>query len=214
MKVRTLDELLRIMDEDRIWRLREISLLRSQFVGSKQPEALRGALRRSFIPLAYAHWEGYVKKIGQSYLDYVAIQRLKLGELSPNFQSLYLSIEFHSDLNQMKRHSLQSVLSKMKESINDRVHIRSKGVISTQGNLNSDTLTDICLNIGVDVGAFKFHVSFIDKILIARRNAIAHGQADLVDDKMADEVHQKVIECIDIYKGLAVDSATNRRYRV
>lgn len=214
MKIRTLDELLRVMDEDRIWRIREITLLRSQFVDSKHSDAIKGALRRSFIPLAYAHWEGYVKKVGQSYLDYVAVQKLKLGELSPNFQSLYFSIECHSDLSQMKRHSLQGVLSRMKSSMNDRVYIRSKGVISTQGNLNSDALTDICLNLGIDVGAFKFHVSFIDKILVARRNAIAHGQADLVDDRMAEDIRQKVVECIDIYKGLAVDSATNRRYRV
>lgn len=213
MKIRTIDQVIRIMDDDRVWRIREISMLRSQFSRAEAGDVLRGVLRRSFIPIAYAHWEGYVKRVGQSYLEYVATQRLKLSELSPCFQSLYLTLEFQSDIKRSRRHSLQGVLSKISKGQNDRVHIRTKDVISTQGNLNSDVLSDVCMNLGFDLAVFDDHLAFIDKILLARRNAVAHGDAVLVDDKMADEVHRRVVNCIDLFKGLASDSLLNKRFK-
>lgn len=206
MKIRTLDQLLHVSGSDRVWRIKEITFLKSSCISSDHPEQKRAALRRAFVPIAYAHWEGYVKKVGQAYLDYVACKKLKLRELKPCFQSIYFSIENTKDLSKSKRHSLQGILNRISTGGDTRIHIKTKDVISTQGNLNSEVLEDICLNLGLSISDFDALIPFIDKILIGKRNGIAHGESSNISEENIIDIAQKVIQCIDIFQN-AIDNA-------
>mgnify|MGYP001145427241 CR=1 FL=1 len=213
MKIRTLDQLLGFIEDERVWRIREISMLKGNCVKPELSERQREVQRRAFIPLAYAHWEGFAKGVGQAYLDHVAAQQLKLSELSPCFQSVYFSIENEGDLRRHKRHNMLNILDRLHNHGSDRVHIRTKDVISTQGNLNSDALFDICTNLGVSFEAFSDSLSFIDKILLGKRNRIAHGEHIFVSDENIDEISSKVVTCIDCFRNEIENAATTEAFR-
>ncbi|MFC3119433.1 MAE_28990/MAE_18760 family HEPN-like nuclease [Jhaorihella thermophila] len=89
MKVRTVDQLLDRISSERVWRIREIAALRSQCFSTSVSVDAQRAVRRSFLPIAYAHWEGFVKKSSHYYLEFVSMQGLKLCELNWPFVSLF-----------------------------------------------------------------------------------------------------------------------------
>lgn len=213
MKIRTLDELLDKVAEERVWRIREVTMLKAACLNPSLREREREVQRRAFIPLAYAHWEGFVKGTGQSYLDFVAGQRLTLSELTPCFQSVYFSVALANELRAEKRHKVLGVLSQLTEKANSRVHIKTKGVISTQDNLNSDALKDVCMNLGLEFNKFKSHVSFIDRILLARRNSIAHGEHIYISEDNIDDVSSNVIACIDVFRTEIENAAVTHGYK-
>lgn len=213
MKVRTLDQLLEFSDRERVWRIREIVVLRGACVDRALSDRQREVQRRAFIPLAYAHWEGFAKSVGQAYLDYVASQRLTLAELAPCFQSIYFSIENGKDLRSGKRHNLLAVLDSLVNRSDHRVHLKTKNVVSTQDNLNSEALHDVCRNLGFDYDAFSDVVPFLDKVLLGKRNSIAHGESLFVSDDNIDEIAKRVVDCIDRFKTQVENSATTKAFR-
>ncbi|MFT9382606.1 MAE_28990/MAE_18760 family HEPN-like nuclease [Gluconobacter sp. P5B12] len=213
MKIRSLDELLQRNAEERVWRIREITFLKRNCVDPKIGRREKEVQRRALIPLAYAHWEGFVKNTGQNYLDFVATQKLCLGDLTPPFQSIYFSVELAGELRKEKRHRVLDLLEMLQSHSGKRVHIKTKGVVSTQDNLNSDALKDICMNLGLDYFKFYDHIGFIDKILLAKRNSIAHGENIFIAEENVNEVCTKVIACIDIFRNLVENAATSYAYK-
>ncbi|MDZ5648000.1 MAE_28990/MAE_18760 family HEPN-like nuclease [Nitrospirillum sp. BR 11828] len=212
MKMQKIDDLLNITMSDRIWRIKEITFLKSACAEDNQTKQRLSILRRAFIPIAYAHWEGYAKKIGQSYLEYVASQNLKLYELSTCFQSMHFSNENYNDLQRLKRHSLQGIIHKITNEGEEVINLKTKGVITAQGNLNSDALKDICLNLGIDFSIFNSKATFIDKILIGKRNGIAHGEGWSISYEEVESISDNVINCIDIFKESIERAATSAEY--
>ena len=210
MKVRSEDELLRLSDDERVWRIKELTVIRGECVSG--PETKRAALRRAAVPIAYAHWEGFVKKVGQSYLEYVATRKLTLAELSICFQSLYFSVENAGDLRKTKRHLLVPILRRLKDNGGDKVHIKTRDAVSTQSNLNSEVLEDICVNLGLNFSSFSQQTAFIDKILLGRRNSIAHGESLPLSEVDLDDLVHNVVSCIDIFKNEVENAAVTKAY--
>lgn len=213
MKIRSQDELLRFIEQERLWRIREIVELKKACVAPGVSAPLRAAQRRAFLPLAYAHWEGFTKKVGQAYLDYVATQRLKLSELAPCFQSIYLSIEIANGLRPTNRQSSRLIIDHLEAHRDSKIHLKSQGVISTRDNLNSKVLSEICENLGFDSSDFSEFVPFIDKILLGKRNSIAHGDNIQVEESLIDMISEKVVECIDIFREKFENSAQEAAFR-
>ena len=61
-------------------------------------------------------------------------------------------------------------------------------LIDTKSNLNADAIKDICLVCGVDGAHFEDRRSFIDIIVLKRRNAIAHGQQEYISEADIDDL--------------------------
>jgi hypothetical protein len=176
MRIRTIDQLLDKVSNERVWRIREISTLRSQCFAPGLSGHTAKALRRSFIPIAYAHWEGFTKKTAHYYLEFVAMQGLKLGELNSAFVSLYLWKECATSLARGKAFSLVDVCDALLRRSDQQVRIQYKDVISTNSNLDSKALSDICSTLGLPFRHFETKALFIDAKLVGKRNHIAHGE--------------------------------------
>ncbi len=213
MRISTVDQFLDKVSAERIWRIREISLLRSQCFAQDLSEPVAKAMRRSFIPIAYAHWEGFVKKTANYYLEFVAMQGLRLCDLNSSFMSLYLWKECASSLSRGKASSLVDVCDVLLARGTHRVRIHYKDVISTNSNLDSKTLLDICSTLGLSFEIFKTKTLFIDAVLVGKRNQIAHGESQDIGKADLENIKIEVIALIDRFRNEVENAVTSSAFK-
>jgi hypothetical protein len=213
MKIRTIDQFLDKVSTERIWRIREISALRAQCYTPNLPEHAAKALRRSFVPIAYAHWEGFVKKTAHYYLELVAMQGLQLGELNSSFMSLYLWKEYGASISRGKPSSLVDICNTLITKDTKQVRIHYKDVISTNSNLDSKTLSDICSTLGLSFTLFETKSLFIDATLVGQRNHIAHGEHQEILQKDMEKIKDEVVVLIDIFRNEIENAATSSAFK-
>jgi hypothetical protein len=70
--------------EDRTWRFKEITDLRSTIEHTKD-DTQRRVLLRSLVAICYAHWEGYVKNSADKYMKFIVMHKFNLSNLQPQF---------------------------------------------------------------------------------------------------------------------------------
>lgn len=213
MKIRTVDQFLDKVSAERVWRIREISSLRAQCYAQDLPEHAAKALRRSFVPIAYAHWEGFVKKVSHYYLELVAMQGLRLEELNSAFMSLYLWRECASSLSRGKAASLVEVCDALLMRGAQQVRLHYKDVISTNSNLDSRTLFDICSTLGLSFTAFETKALFIDARLVGQRNRVAHGENQEILKADIEEMKDEVVLLIDIFRAEIEKAASSSAFK-
>lgn len=213
MKIRTIDQLLDRIADDHVWRILEISALRSQCLANFKTIQVQDALRRAFLPMAYAHWEGFVKKTSHYYLEFVAMQRLNLSELSFPFASMYLLQEQRRNVQSGKSFALVEVCDILVNRANSRVNLEYKNVISTNSNLDSKVLDSTCRSLGLDYSDFKPKELFIKNLLSARNN-IAHGEGRQIDKKEIDETKNEIIWLIDRFRKKIENAAAESEYKI
>jgi len=85
----TYDQLINLISEDYAWRRKELKIINDYVPQTPSPK--QSASLRFSVPILYAHWEGFVKKSTEIYLEYVAKKYLKHSELKPQFVALSLS---------------------------------------------------------------------------------------------------------------------------
>lgn len=90
MKIYRFEDLMTFVEEENVWRVREISNYKATFSG--QPNRFKAVQARAGIPLAYAHWEGYAKNCATAYLQYVSARRKPLKALGTGFWLGALSV--------------------------------------------------------------------------------------------------------------------------
>ena len=178
--------------DDRNWRIKEISDLKSAI--QRGDAGTQRVLLRALITICYAHWEGYVRFTARKYLEHIALRKFQYSQLGPQFFKNYflprLSIVSGSKLSVADRCALvEDVLT----SHDKRFSRVNDDLINTKSNLNFDVFADICLVCGVPTDQFKKKSTFIDVILLKRRNAIAHGEETLVELADLDELTNETI---------------------
>lgn len=194
-KPRTEGEFSQQIIEDRNWRIREISDLKAAV--NNADSNLRRVLLRALVTICYAHWEGYVRFAARKYMEHISLRKFQYIELDRQFYRNYFLPRL-------------AALSVTKSSITDRCHLIDEilgasenrysrvndDLINTKSNLNSDVLRDICLICGVPPLSFDDKETFIDVVLLKRRNAIAHGEETLIDFKELEFVTSETIGLI------------------
>lgn len=213
MKIRTVDQLLDKVSAERLWRIREISSLRTQCYAPHLPAHAAKALRRSFVPIAYAHWEGFVKKVAHYYLELVAMQRLPLGELNSSFKSLYLWREYGTSLSRGKPFSLVEVCNALTTQDATKVRIHYRDIVSTNSNLDSKTLLEICTTLGLSFSPFETKALFIDAKLVGSRNHIAHGEDQEISQEDMESIKNEVVGLIDVFRNEVENAATLQAFK-
>jgi hypothetical protein len=160
------------------WRLKELSDLKLVADGTDLVK-VRGR-RRSLVVMCYAHWEGHAKYCADRFIDYVTLRRLRFREVSDHFYQIRFANEIANG-EVLGLRAKMFLIEKILNSHNDRLSKVPDGLINTRANLNSDVLADICLVCGIDFEIFAPQRDFLDKLLLKRRNEVAHGEAAFVD---------------------------------
>jgi hypothetical protein len=176
-----------LISADRSWRLKEISDLKTAVI--RADVNLRRVLLRALITICYAHWEGHVRFAARKYLEHVALRKFQYKDLDRQFLRNYFLPRLAA--LSTSRTSMAERCALVDEVLNssDRRFSRvNEDLVSTKANLSFDVFTDICLVCSVPTSIFADKATFIDFILLRRRNAIAHGEDTFVEMEDLDEL--------------------------
>ncbi|MFS2197405.1 MAE_28990/MAE_18760 family HEPN-like nuclease [Pseudomonas sp. Pseusp3] len=178
--------------EDRNWRIKEISDLKAAI--RRGDEGLRRVLLRALVAICYAHWEGYIRFSAKKYLEHIALRRFQYGDLNRQFFRNYFLPRLAA-LSTTKANIADrcDLVDEILNSADVRFSRVNDDLINTKANLNFEVLTDICLVCGVPAEIFAEKSTFIDVVLLKRRNAIAHGENTLVELNDLDEITNDTI---------------------
>ncbi|PWB94215.1 MAE_28990/MAE_18760 family HEPN-like nuclease [Methylosinus sporium] len=178
--------------EDRSWRLRELSDLKTAII--RADDNLRRVLLRAMITICYAHWEGYVRFAARKYLEHVALRKLQYGDLDRQFLRNYFLPRLAALSTSKKSITERCALVDEILSSSDRRFSRvNDDLINTKANLNFDVFTDICLVCCVPTESFAEKATFLDLILLKRRNEIAHGEETFGAIEDLDELTNETV---------------------
>ena len=155
--------------------------------------------------LSYAHWEGFVKRSAEHYIEFVSNRRLRYEELSDCFVLIGARRRLNEMTSDGKVAAAIGAVNFFRNDLTERAYLKLPGHVKTRSNLNSEVFENIALTIGANVTEFGTRYNQIDEGLLARRNRIAHGEyldletehcRDLVDDvilllrKFKDEIER------------------------
>lgn len=173
--------------EDRNWRIKEISDLKSAI--RRGDRGAQRVLLRALVTICYAHWEGYVRFAAKKYLEHVALRKFPYSQLGPQFFKNYFLPRLASTAGGKSSITERCTLVEEILTSSDRRFSRvNEDLINTKANLSFEVFSDICVVCGVSTEPFLHRATFIDVVLLKRRNAIAHGEETLVAIDDLDEV--------------------------
>ena len=212
---KTLDQLISNLDDDFVWRIKELSIIKGKVPNSRvniSRNDEQDALIRAGITLLYAHWEGFVKFAADNYLNFVSLRKLKHSELQACFLALCLKKKIN-ELESNKFELQKAAVIFLLDELENRASIPCEGIIQTKSNLRFHVFRDICILIGIDFKKYDLKQKAIDTLLCDRRNNIAHGKYLIVDYDGYLEIYNIIIEIMRNIKEDIVEAATMQKYK-
>jgi hypothetical protein len=207
---RTLGQFQDALDREMGWRVKEIGVFN---VASRQTGSGRKSFIRAGVALTYAHWEGFIKKSSETYVNYVGSKKLSNRDLKSCFAVLGLKGRLNaisgSNKSSLNIGAYEFILSEL-----DSVSKLDSGFsINTESNLSSKVFCNIATSLDIDISAYDTKFNFIDKSLVDRRNAIAHGEyMDLTGPEFGALV-EEVLSLMRQYKTDLQNAASLETYR-
>lgn len=189
----TKEELVERIDEELSWRKKELEVFKLTIPtdnSSRQKVLLRCA-----IPIIYAHWEGFVKKSCELYLEYVSSKNEVLKNLKPQFVAIALRQSIQAqEINKIEERTkaVEFIINNLDVSAN----VPTKNVIKTKSNLKFDVFKDICQILCINLDAFSKKDALIDE-LVDTRNTIAHGNYLKINYKMFCDFYNDTITLLE-----------------
>ena len=207
----TEEDLSNIFDEDLIWRRKELSDLKAAVNASDAAAKL--ALLRAIIAMSYAHWEGYVRTCATRYFEHLAMRRRPYVQLE---RQVYVNTFLvRLDALHQSRTSLQArckLVNNILDGTAGTFNYVHPSLIDTKSNLNTDTILEICCICAVDGAHFESQRTFIDQFVLKRRNAIAHGQFEIVALNEMDNFVANVLSLMDHFRTLLENKVYLKQY--
>ena len=211
MTIRSLDQLVRALDEDLAWRKRELTTLK--FMLRTPRDHQRYLLLRAAICLLYAHWEGFVRAAATSYVSFVATRGLRYRNLTPNFVALGLRPEIQR-AGQSNSPTIHTELTtRLMSDLSERAAIDWQLSVNTRSNLNADTLKEILVLLGLEGQDYLLKGPLLDRRLIANRNRVAHGTRIDIEPEDYDSLHTEVIELVERFRTDIENAAATEKFR-
>jgi RiboL-PSP-HEPN len=85
-------------------------------------------------------------------------------------------------------------------------------LVDTRSNLSADVIKDICVICGVDGGHFEDKRIFIDRMILKRRNAIAHGRQEFIEESEIDGLIADALGLMDHFRSLLENKVYTKSY--
>lgn len=200
------------LSQDRSWRLREISDIKSAI--RRADTGLQTVLLRALVTICYAHWEGSVRFSARKYLEHVSLRKFQFRELDRQFLRNYFLPRLAS-LSTSRAGVAErcDLVDEILDASNQRFSRVNEDLISTRSNLNFDVFRDICLVCGVPIEQFSDKATFVDIVLLKRRNEIAHDEETFIDVTDLDEVANDTVALMRAFGDALENRVYMRDYR-
>ncbi len=206
----TFDGLTNKLDEELGWRRKELLLIKNKIPTDKNP--LQAVLLRSAIPFLYAHWEGFIKVVLSSYLQYVSNKHLKHNELKYPFVALSLQNKIGQlDINNII--SKTTIIESLFAEYTKKSNIPKKNIINTKSNLNFGVFQEILMILNLEDSYFDGKENLIDD-LVDMRNHIAHGEYLKIDLTTYMEFHDEIVALFEYIKTKIENCALEEKYKI
>ncbi len=207
----TEDDLSSIFDTDLIWRRKELSDLKAAIKTADRPS--RPVLLRAIIAMSYAHWEGYVRTCTNRYFEHLTLRKKPFVELE---RQIYVnSILGRLDALRHGRVSLEArckLINDILDGGDGRFSYLNPDLVDTRSNLNTDVIKDICIICGVDSNHFEQNRTFLDVLVLKRRNAIAHGQQEYIQADEIDDLVANILGLMGFFRTLLENKVYTKSY--
>ncbi len=210
-KIYTDDAFEEIVTQDFVWRLKEISSLKTAIRKSSSNE--QTALLRAFVALLYAHWEGHVKFCATSYFEFLTLKKLRFSQLRGQMYRNYFMAKL--DALSLQKSSLAqkcSLIDEILTSANDRFSRINPRLVDTGSNLKFEILMNICQICDVDRALFADDEDFLDRVVLKRRNSIAHGEEIYIGLDELDPVSEKALELMRKFRDALQNKVALREF--
>lgn len=210
MPANTPEDLLDELQSDLAWRKVELSQLWRTLRTAKLDARL--AMLRAYWLLSYAHWEGFIMKSSEKYIRYVARRRLKYSELYDGL-ALAEQSELIKNIKKLSGDiSDKTAALSWISGFGDKRFALKTTEIQTRSNLNYDVLQDIKFITNVDLTS-SVDKLYLDSILLARRNKIAHGEQLVIDISDAEDLKDYLLVWLDSSVTQFTNAAISKHYR-
>lgn len=207
-KIRSKDQVCESIDNNFNSRRSEIRDMIS-IVRRYEKKSSKIVLCKSLILISYSNWEGFVKETTKKYLGYV--KNLNLRKNKINFL-LISSLLCNVQQNNIAIMNRISETNRIFTDPNYKFHIDEDILTDTKSNLNSKMLMQILSNIGLNTDIFDLKYKYIDHVILANRNGLAHGEQYYEDDKLSIDIADNIIELMEMYKNLIENSLVSEKY--
>ncbi len=160
------------------WRESELASLKLLLKKNNITSIQKEVLLRAAWAMLYAHYEGFSKFCLTVFYDEAA-KRLADCETLP-VRTKVFALDQH--LKTLKNLSSLDMLEEMETFFN---YVKTTKPtfpeVNTKSNLWPDVMQELLLDADITVNEFSFHATKL-KTLVSRRNSIAHGQKNFIDE--------------------------------
>lgn len=211
MKIKKLEKLQELLDEDMAWRKKELIDIKLLIHSTQNP-----TLTKVGIALLSAHFEGFIKQASNYYVLYIASQNIPLSQLRTNFVAIHLGKIFDpcasSDKITVYQKAIDDFLSNY-ASRNFQVRYSPEHpIIRTDSNPSSTVVKNIFSSIGLDFSPFETKTNYIDADLLSNRHNVVHGNKIYIDIADFDNTFKVITEIMEQFSSQILCAAISKSY--
>lgn len=181
----------RLLD-DIAWREDELISLRTIYVRESSSTPKGRGLRRAYLAMLYAHYEGFCKVSWEESLTEIGRCRRPISSLRDSIAIRFICPEM-AELRSATQDNFIEAVTSFRVRLLDTVSPTYQKIETS--NLWPSVLINVIQSFGMDDSRVQHH-SVLLKSLVARRNDIAHGENVGVSDKDLKQLHDAVWDVI------------------
>ncbi len=210
-KIRTSSQFSRALGDEFSWRRKE--LIDYRLHARTTNLIIQKTLIRAGVPLAYAHWEGFIKNGTELLLNFVSHQNLENKDLTDIFFAHSIKTHINQIISSLKATTVVEAVSFVRGSSEKRADIKHKNYVDTDSNLSSTAFDQIAKSVGIETSKYQFLYKYVDETIVYNRNQIAHGESLHLTISDFHALVDKVDELIYMYKTDLENAVITQRFK-